>query len=533
MAEPLTKRQRERERRLTDPEKPEIEHVEIAAIPERQPGDSPKKSTLKPGKLLKPWELYKHGLQPPPKTVTNARAELREVMARQVVADNPANNSAQNKLQLALMKQDKTLDGSAHRMLQHLMMKQATDAQHTNDGSQQVPRPPPAVVTADGQMLRNLNVVAAETPAPKVYFGTNAPYPRWVITPINYQLAQLTPKVRTLGNLMWKFEAGPISSWQGMPPDQLYEYAYRWLEGAIADGFYREQLIFTLVNGPYAKLAKGISEPLPPLPAPPRTSFYPAKPISLEPSVDETSFFYKGYERPSLAAREGMFIKGSSSPSPKVENQGYLNGDNTPNEVDRFFDTIDIGNACGAGPQVKEVGFDDGREPAIDDDDDDAEQPEVPDEQGSGIRQRARTKRTNRLAPQRALLPLEPTFGSPEPTAAPKQPTEKVKLPSEKELVEQAKKTLRRDFDKHCPPRVNRRIRTWAGFSVPREVMESREMRELPTMPSEHRPFGPISGALAAGPAPAAQVKTARRGRPAKAAPAGPTRKSARIKNRR
>lgn len=288
-------RQQGRERKGSDSEKPEAEHVEEAGMPgeetERAPGGPQSEE---------PWELYRRGLKPSAKLLEDARSSLRRTMFDQVKKDEALK---ENKALLAAMMRRifPTPPAPAHIKPAHVQqapqVQQVPQVKQTQQVSQ--------VQQAQQAQQYPVNQIAV---GPRVSFGEQGAYPRWVLVPALQQGNQQLPSHK----LMWEFEPGPPSGWGGLTKEQLYEWSYNWQRAWVEDPEGREAIISHLRYGPLKELVKGVAQPLPPLPNPPATNFY-LKPVTPPaPAHYETwRWSYKrDYTRPTAPIRQGMYSRG-------------------------------------------------------------------------------------------------------------------------------------------------------------------------------------------------------------------------------
>ena len=137
---------------------------------------------------------------------------------------------------------------------------------------------------------------------PRIGYGDDTSMPRWRVTPDNVDPAtgrDLAPfLIRTrpaetiirglapdahprshdstlgLGGLVWTFDSGIETGWNGLDAEQLYEYAFRCLEEALKDPTCREQFRIAIRNGSYLESISNVEDPLPPLPPSPKTNHF-------------------------------------------------------------------------------------------------------------------------------------------------------------------------------------------------------------------------------------------------------------------
>jgi hypothetical protein len=344
-------RQQGRERKGSDSDKPEAEHVEEAGMSgeetERAPGEPQSEE---------PWELYRRGLKPSAKLLEDARASLRGTMLDQAKKDKAIK---ENKVLLAAMMRRIFPTPPAPAHTKPAPAAQAAQVQQTQQTQQvpQVPRVQQVPQEPQEQQAQQypINQIAV---GPRVSFGEHGAYPRWVLVPAPQQGNQQLPSHK----LMWEFEPGPPSGWGGLTKEQLYEWSYNWQRACIEDPEGREAMISHLRYGPLKELVKGVAQPLPPLPNPPATNFY-LKPVTpLAPALYETwRWSYKrDYTRPTAPIRQGMYSRGLNPGQQGVgDEENQLPGIGT------------YRNKCGAnrlraetGP-AKPLALDDGQEPAI------------------------------------------------------------------------------------------------------------------------------------------------------------------------
>lgn len=194
---------------------------------------------------------------------------------------------------------------------------------------------------------------------PLISFGDHAPTPRWRIIrdqpdPADGRdLSQDLIRTRTgrtiidglrpgdvarsfdsnigLGGLAWKFDPGVASGWVQLDEAQLYEFAFRCLETALADHGAREQFRNAIFNMSIGNSIAHVEDPLPPIPpAPPKSDFGVLNGLlgvnEVTTPVENIHWYWDGYKRPSLAIREGCNGTG-----------GGLSARPTNTLVDRMF----------------------------------------------------------------------------------------------------------------------------------------------------------------------------------------------------
>ncbi|KAF7121600.1 hypothetical protein CNMCM5793_009070 [Aspergillus hiratsukae] len=456
--------QQGRERRASDSDKPESEHVEEAGVS----GEETERASEEP-EQVEPWELYGRGLKPSSKLLQDARAKLRGTMVAQLMKDKP------------------------------IMENQVLRAAMISWWS---PTPPPLVHTKPAQVQQVQKVQQAQQYSihqlalgPWVYFSEEGAYPRWVVVPVPQQGNQQLPRVPGSRNVMWKFEPGPPSGWRGLTNEQLYEWAYNILRSRIEDPEQREAMIRYLQKGPLKELMKGIAQPLPPVPAPPATNFYtipPNSPLPPPAPNEPGRWTYRGYTRPTTRIRQGMFWKGEGD----EENQ--LSGIGT------------YGNRYGAYRPAEEA------EPAVDSEPNPLDAMDGSPPNGlprvawpkravrkpgdmavkNGITEHAKVKQTGRDGIPRIMYtgqrqapagpPKTGNKGS-EPETEPDSEPE-IHKSKEHELVTEALEQLKKNHEKHFPQRVLRRIRTWPGDEIPSYISDG-ELELVPSYSLEHRAF--------------------------------------------
>ncbi|GAQ04486.1 hypothetical protein ALT_1807 [Aspergillus lentulus] len=487
-------RQQGRERKGSDSDKPEAEHVEEADMS----GEESERAPAEPGSE-EPWELYRRGLKPSAKLLEDARGSLRGTMLDQAKKDKAIK---ENKVLLAAMMRRIFPTPPAPA---HTKPAPAAQVQQTQQ-VQQVPQEQQA-------QQYPINQIAV---GPRVSFGEHGAYPRWVLVPAPQQGNQQLPSHK----VMWEFEPGPPSGWGGLTKEQLYEWSYNWQRACIEDPEGREAMISHLRYGPLKELVKGVAQPLPPLPNPPTTNFY-LKPVTpLAPALYETwRWSYKrDYTRPTAPIRQGMYSRGLNPGQ-----QGVGDEENQLPGIGTYRNQYGANRLRAEAGPAKPPALDDGQEPAIDADpnrqtvesslDLDAmdgapnglpmsswPKPAV---QGpgtmavkNGIREFAKIKRgpppgqagARRIEYTNSKqAPVAPPDTGSEPETEPETEPEILRS-KEDELLTEALEELKKNSEKHFPRRTLRRIRTWPGDDIPNYI-SSDELKLVPDYSLEHRPF--------------------------------------------
>lgn len=165
--------------------------------------------------------------------------------------------------------------------------------------------PPPAKLSRLLDPTKTLRSVASPTsglelpvPAdalpgqPRIFYGQDAPYPRWRtlldvqppgkdvekdlirthagrtiipgVAPNTYPRAH-DPNVGLAG-LKWVFDPGPPTVWGSLTGQQLHTHAHNCLSEALEGPQIRQQLRDALRNEQYATLIANVEDPLPPMP---------------------------------------------------------------------------------------------------------------------------------------------------------------------------------------------------------------------------------------------------------------------------
>lgn len=124
---------------------------------------------------------------------------------------------------------------------------------------------------------------------PQIQFGEQAKVPRWLVGPAPQELqrkqrndikllpptgshsATNSPSPPRMATLIWKFDAGPSSQWEGLTEDELSRHAYKSLTKAIRDPVFRDKFRLEISEGSYGDIVADVEDCLPPLPIPPRT----------------------------------------------------------------------------------------------------------------------------------------------------------------------------------------------------------------------------------------------------------------------
>ncbi|KAJ5808572.1 hypothetical protein N7474_009841 [Penicillium riverlandense] len=175
---------------------------------------------------------------------------------------------------------------------------------------------------------------------PKVGFGDEAPYPRWLVTKnpeingssglfetqiLSEQLSSVVSSSSSKTNLdgglhglIWVFDAGPSSGWNNLKKDQLYEYAYKCLEDALGNPSSREHFRFAVTNL-FPTFITNVSDSLPLMPTAPKTCYLGTQPglheiIEAPTNLDHATYYFAKYSRPVMAvslARPGLHARES------------------------------------------------------------------------------------------------------------------------------------------------------------------------------------------------------------------------------
>ncbi|KAJ5574145.1 uncharacterized protein N7459_008572 [Penicillium hispanicum] len=173
---------------------------------------------------------------------------------------------------------------------------------------------------------------------PSIWYGDDAPQPRWRVVPddtdpeTGRDLAPDLIKTRIaetiisgvfpnghprsydsslgLGGLVWAFDSGPETGWNGLNEEQLYEYAFRCLEEVLKDPTCREQFRIAIRRGNYLEAISNVEDPLPPLPATPDTNHF-GQASGLEnikgdgTKIGEVTYYFpRSYKRPFMTITE-------------------------------------------------------------------------------------------------------------------------------------------------------------------------------------------------------------------------------------
>ncbi|KAF7169245.1 hypothetical protein CNMCM5623_002063 [Aspergillus felis] len=488
-------RQQGRERKASDCDKPEAEHVEEAGMS----GEETERASGEP-EPVEPWELYRRGLRPSAKLLEDARASLRGTM-------------------LSQLKTDKAI--KENRVLLAAMMRRI------------FPTPPAPAHTKPAQAAQVQQVPQVQRPqqhpinqlalGPRVSFGEHGAYPRWVVVPVPQQGNQQLPNAPGSHKLMWKFEPGPPSGWRGLTKEQLYEWSYNWQRACIEDPEGREAMISHLRIGPLKEIVKGVAQPLPPLPDPPATNFYLTPLTPPPPGLhDPWRWSYKkDYTRPTAPVRQGMYSRGLNPGQ-----QGVGDEENQLPGIGTYRNEYGANRLGAKAGPAKPLGLDDGQDPATDADpnrqtlesgiDLDAMDgapnglpmiswPRLavqdPLKRGNlaakkGIREVAKVKigpRPGQAGPRRIVYntPKQAPRGPPDTGSEPETEPESesdIQRSKEHELVAEALEQLKKNYEKHFPQRALRRIRTWPGDEIPNYISND-ELKLVSDYSLEHRPF--------------------------------------------
>lgn len=175
---------------------------------------------------------------------------------------------------------------------------------------------------------------------PKVGFGDEAPYPRWLVTkspesngsngffktespsekhsPVVSSSSSETKLGGGLRGLVWVFDAGPSSGWNKLDEDQLYEYAYKCLEDALGHPSSREHFRFAVANL-FPTFTTNVSDSLPLMPTAPKTCYLGTQPglreiIEAPTNLKQATYYFVKYSRPAMAVsltRPGLHARES------------------------------------------------------------------------------------------------------------------------------------------------------------------------------------------------------------------------------
>ncbi|KAJ5174703.1 uncharacterized protein N7482_000580 [Penicillium canariense] len=202
-------------------------------------------------------------------------------------------------------------------------------------------KPPPNVAAA-GTALQFPMPANLPVGHPTIYYGENAPFPRWR-TLLDFQAPNQDREqnlIRThpqetiipgvsplshpraydrfigLGGLRWNFEPGPPTFWLGLTGQQLHTHAHHRLIEALENPFSRQQLRQMIRNEQFAAQIANVEDPLPPAPRLDRAG--PAGPNTVKDRIEDSvnrienrvqSFPGRTtrcrYERPELNYRQG------------------------------------------------------------------------------------------------------------------------------------------------------------------------------------------------------------------------------------
>ncbi|KAJ5891089.1 uncharacterized protein N7473_007317 [Penicillium subrubescens] len=147
-------------------------------------------------------------------------------------------------------------------------------------------------VTDSDTSLEFPAVSSAPRGHPKIYYGQNAPLPRWRTLLDDQDLGAHIERdlIRThpgrtiipgvapnthpkahdntlgLGDLKWSFDPGPASVWGNLTGQELYAYAHGLLMVALQCKHSRRQLGYAIRNEQYASLVANVEDPVPPPP---------------------------------------------------------------------------------------------------------------------------------------------------------------------------------------------------------------------------------------------------------------------------
>ncbi|KAJ5692986.1 hypothetical protein N7462_002409 [Penicillium macrosclerotiorum] len=162
---------------------------------------------------------------------------------------------------------------------------------------------------------------------PTLYFGSNAPFPRWRVEPSGFGLGKdnerdliRTHPARTivrglrpdshafsgdtrigLAELKWVFDPGSWTSWVSMNGAQLHDFALEELENALRDPIIRAQFRKLIFRGPYAASVANVADPLPPMPQLPTKARILPEPVKeASRRIEKRHTFYHSYKRPAL-----------------------------------------------------------------------------------------------------------------------------------------------------------------------------------------------------------------------------------------
>ncbi|KAJ5103713.1 hypothetical protein N7532_004242 [Penicillium argentinense] len=221
------------------------------------------------------------------------------------------------------------------------------------------------------------SILAESKGVPTVYYGDNAPLPRWrlVLDPTDpTDQDQQKDNIRTLegktiidgvtqdghprsfdpsiglGGLQWEFDELPLS--QNAPAEgasMLHAVAHRCLAEAMLNPIARQQMSREIANGPLWPKVCNVADPLPAPPPEPQPNLLP--PI---PKVDKGRYLHPNYQRDSLNVR----AKGSGQApgtEPSLADRLFFHQKGTQGPLHQAdpLKSLEVTNSREEGPQTK------------------------------------------------------------------------------------------------------------------------------------------------------------------------------------
>jgi hypothetical protein len=157
---------------------------------------------------------------------------------------------------------------------------------------------------------------------PIINVGGSAPQPRWLVTqcksmpqlPLQYsnigsmRRSSLSASSSDYGRLIWYLDGGNFKLWCGLEYPQLEELAFKCFEHSLEDATLKAEIHDSLSNGPLPELITSVEGWYPTLPPQPHTRYFGKTSSGLPlwdspPNSNDMGYYYKDYERPSLAVQ--------------------------------------------------------------------------------------------------------------------------------------------------------------------------------------------------------------------------------------
>ncbi|XHF97506.1 hypothetical protein AWENTII_001090 [Aspergillus wentii] len=393
----------------------------------------------------------------------------------------------------------------------------------------------------------------AKLTGPKICFGDSAEQPRWLIEPIPREVerqhpvegfpdSQLTSASSvTLGRpmrpfadrlahhhpesnmLQWRFDAGDPSGWNGFKSDQLYEYAYKYLENSLGLPIIRAHIRAAIMSGPHSAIVPKDEDPLPDLPPAPTTDYFESS--SQLQRIAADALQYEGFGRPSPLVSPGTphrsskfsdlttkFIKSIKGyPEASLSHDG--SGDSprySPQDSSGEGSSEDSKLETTSSGQSDEDDLESGQRSSQKTSGDDGQPAPIGSNDGNLTRAAGGRTSPDPLAHglptitsrSQVMGSAQRTETSSDNTGSSRRNSPVDNWPQAQrdaaKAVKKLKETLLNDpsaFEKHFPRRTFRRMRRWSGesfYTAKEDILEG-ELEALSDSPSSFRPFsGPV-----------------------------------------